>query len=184
MLVWLLCRDDYDIIFSPVIFINELYKSIVGIIPLFFGFLLVDFYWSRRTSNILIRNFISQFVSSTEKIMNSSYLLGLKKDEKPGDGISYDSRRLRIQADLNSINEDCSSLATIIQSIRGFLEGEFLAVTTSCLETITKNLQSLSEFDLEHCENENDFFSYNEKLGVATKKLHDHFDAFVQTREK
>lgn len=176
LVVWLFNRDT--LIFSPDIVINEVFKAMAGLLPLVFGFLLVNFFWNRKTSEKLIEGVISQLISSAEKIKKSSYLLGQKRDIKPVDAIAYDSRRSNINADLDTIKEEYSSIESTIQSISHSVDIEFLSVTNNCLLTINKYINSLSKFELDHCTCEDDFFSYNTHLGDEALKLYNHFLKF------
>lgn len=167
--VYIVYHDD--LVFSPELCINELFKAVTGLIPIIFGFLLINYYWSRRTSDHLITRSIAQLITSTEKIIQSSYLLGEKNRIEPHDQETYSQNQKSIANDLYTIKEEFLRLDCMIKNISPSVDPEFFTTVTPCLSTIRENLELLSGINLDRNDNDKDIFTRNQFLGEAAEEL-------------
>ena len=167
--IWLPNKDS--LIFLPDVFITEYLKILGGIIPIIFGFLLLDLFWDRWNKERDFRSVYKHIGDYLQSMSEASHYLGETKNKVVLDVDRFNSlREYRIKL-IKTIAESNSKIESLVGGSENNLDFSFFLELKSYLIKTNHCLMELENFDFSKDVINEGFYEKNKDIGDLTFKL-------------
>lgn len=176
-IVWIPNRTT--LIFVPDIFLTEYLKVLGEVIPIIFGFILLNYFWNRRyldENYDFLKNIINELLS---QLSQASYYLGETETIEPSSKDEYINKKRMSIYFKNQIISNYEDLRRIVKEQLIHFDSRLFYKVNQYLIDTEEHIKKIREFSFEISNPDEDFYLSNSIIGQNTVEVFNFLEQFV-----
>lgn len=166
--------NRFSLVFVPEVFLTEYFKIIGGLIPIIFGFSLVNYYWDRKVSMETYEYLLPLIENELKIIQDNMWEIGIHSCSHSHTIVETDKLIEEINTKRKKIKNAYINLKLFISKVLKYNEEKINTTLLMYMRDIKKPMEEFLNYDLEKLSpSSTDFNLLITKIGQLTKKTVD-----------